>query len=129
MNYYCISPEERVVKKSWAVKLMQFLSPPRAFEQGLFLFSPMQACLLEWRSHPIPGVTFGHNSHYLSPFAVFRLRREERGGGGAAAANTTAAAAASAADSSQVDCLKEEEGQRERVFSLITSVQSCQKNL
>ncbi len=63
----------------------------------------MQACLLEWRSHPIPGVTFGHNSHYLSPFAVFRLRREERGGGGggAAAANTTAAAAASA-DSSQV---------------------------
>ena len=29
--------------------------------------------MLDWESYPIPGVTYGHNSHYLSPFAVFKL--------------------------------------------------------
>lgn len=31
------------------------------------------ACMLDWEDYPIPGVTFGHNSHYLTPFAVFKL--------------------------------------------------------
>ena len=30
-------------------------------------------CFLDWDSCPIPGVTYGHNSHYLAPFAVFKL--------------------------------------------------------
>ena len=29
--------------------------------------------MLDWESYPIPGVTYGHNSHYLAPFAVFKL--------------------------------------------------------
>jgi hypothetical protein len=29
----------------------------------------IKACLLDWDNHPIPGVTYGQNSHYqLSPF-------------------------------------------------------------
>ena len=43
-------------------------------EMTLFLF---QACSLDWSDYPIPGVTFGCNSHYLSPFAVFTLRQDE----------------------------------------------------
>jgi hypothetical protein len=41
-------------------------------------FKPaIEACSLDWRDYPIAGVTYGHNSHYLSPFAVFRLRQDE----------------------------------------------------
>lgn len=40
----------------------------------------MQACLLDWSDYTIPGVTYGHNSHYLSPFAVFKLRQDETHG-------------------------------------------------
>ena len=37
-------------------------------------FKPaVEGCMLDWESHPIPGVTYGHNSHYLAPFAVFKL--------------------------------------------------------
>ena len=37
-------------------------------------FKPaIEGCLLDWESYPIPGVTYGHNSHYLAPFAVFKL--------------------------------------------------------
>ena len=39
--------------------------------------SSHQACLLDWSDCTIPGVTYGHNSHYLSPFAVFKLRQDE----------------------------------------------------
>ena len=37
-------------------------------------FKPaIEGCMLDWESYPIPGVTYGHNSHYLAPFAVFKL--------------------------------------------------------
>ena len=37
-------------------------------------FKPaIEACMLDWEDYPIPDVTFGHNSHYLTPFAVFKL--------------------------------------------------------
>ena len=36
-------------------------------------FKPaIESCLLSWEDYPIPGVTYGHNSHYLSPFAIFK---------------------------------------------------------
>ena len=37
-------------------------------------FKPaIEGCTLDWSKYPISGVTYGHNSHYLSPFAVFKL--------------------------------------------------------
>ena len=33
--------------------------------------------MLDWKEYPIPGVTYGHNSHYLCPFAVFKLNDSE----------------------------------------------------
>ncbi len=35
--------------------------------------SAIEACMLDWDDYPISGVTFGQNSHYLTPFAVFKL--------------------------------------------------------
>eukprot|EP00095_Tigriopus_kingsejongensis_P011250 maker-scaffold550_size154339-snap-gene-0.21 protein:Tk11250 transcript:maker-scaffold550_size154339-snap-gene-0.21-mRNA-1 annotation:"zinc finger swim domain-containing protein 8" len=41
-------------------------------------FKPaIEACTLNWDEYIIPGVTYGHNSHYLSPFAVFKLKQDE----------------------------------------------------
>ena len=34
--------------------------------------------MLDWEDYPIPGVTFGHNSHYLTPFAVFKLNDSDQ---------------------------------------------------
>ena len=43
-------------------------------------FKPaIEACMLDWDDYPIPDVTFGHNSHYLTPFAVFKLNDGESG--------------------------------------------------
>ena len=39
--------------------------------------SAIEACMLDWEDYPIPGVTYGHNSHYLCPFAVFKLNDTE----------------------------------------------------
>ena len=39
--------------------------------------SAIEACMLDWKEYPIPGVTYGHNSHYLCPFAVFKLNDSE----------------------------------------------------
>ena len=39
--------------------------------------SAIEACMLDWEDDPIPGVTYGHNSHYLCPFAVFKLNDTE----------------------------------------------------
>ena len=33
--------------------------------------------MLDWEDYPIPGVTFGHNSHYLSPF-IHRLNDSDQ---------------------------------------------------
>ena len=38
----------------------------------------IEACMLDWEDYPIPGVTFGHNSHYLTPFAVFKLNDSDQ---------------------------------------------------
>uniref|UniRef100_A0A0K2TKH9 SWIM-type domain-containing protein n=1 Tax=Lepeophtheirus salmonis TaxID=72036 RepID=A0A0K2TKH9_LEPSM len=36
-------------------------------------FKPaIEGCILDWKNYPINGVTFGHNSKYLSPFAIFK---------------------------------------------------------
>ena len=40
--------------------------------------SAIEACMLDWEDYPIPGVTYGHNSHYLSPFAVFKLNDSDQ---------------------------------------------------
>ena len=46
-------------------------------------FKPaIEACSLDWSDYPIPGVTYGHNSHYLCPFTVFRLKQNECGSQG-----------------------------------------------
>lgn len=37
----------------------------------------IEACMLDWEDYPIPGVTYGHNSHYLCPFAVFKLNESD----------------------------------------------------
>ena len=37
----------------------------------------IEACMLDWEDYPIPGVTFGHNSHYLTPF-VFKLNDSDQ---------------------------------------------------
>ena len=43
-------------------------------------FKPaIEGCTLSWDDYPIQGVTYGHNSHYLSPFAVFKLESPELG--------------------------------------------------
>ena len=51
------------------------LSGRKPSESELFsgFKSAIEACMLDWDEYPIPGVTFGHNSHYLTPFAVFKL--------------------------------------------------------
>ncbi len=36
--------------------------------------SAIEACTLDWSNDPIDGITYGHNSHYLCPFAVFKLK-------------------------------------------------------
>ncbi|XP_059097624.1 zinc finger SWIM domain-containing protein 8-like [Tigriopus californicus] len=46
-------------------------------------FKPaIEACSLNWDEYSIPGVTYGLNAHYLSPFAVFKLKQDEGEGEG-----------------------------------------------